>query len=141
MRARHEFNLGNISNLLTLLIGLSIGFIAGMSYQPRSKVLAQAVSPPAPNIQDISPTMSVGSIGTNLLLAHEVDADQVVINGYDVMKLQQAVINYLATRPGAESADFQNIVNSSRATTIHRMKIPTSPPSPAVQAPAPEKKP
>jgi hypothetical protein len=136
MHASRQFSLGNLVNLITLVIGLSIGFVGGMSYQPRSKVEAQAVTPTSPNIQDVSPTMTVGSIGTNLLLAHEVDADQVVINGYDVMKLQQGVINYLSTRPGAEGADFTNIVNSARATTLHRIKLQTATVPPPTVPPA-----
>jgi hypothetical protein len=136
MNRSREFNLGNLVNLITLVIGLSIGFVAGMSYQPHAKVQAQAVSPPTPDYQDVTPNMTIGSIGTNLLMAHEVDTDQLVINGYDVMKLQQGVINYLANRLGAESADFQNIVNSARPSTLHRLKLQAAPGQPPTVPPA-----
>jgi hypothetical protein len=145
MSRSREFSLGNLVNLITLVIGLSIGFVAGMSYQPHANVQAQAVAPPTPNIEEVAPTMTVGSIGTNLMLAHEVDADQLVVNGYDVMKLQQGVINYLASRVGAEGADFQNIVNSARPATVHRIKLQAAPVpasiTPPNSAPKTEKKP
>jgi hypothetical protein len=139
MASLSDRTIGKLATLATLAVGITIGFVCGTLYHPRQEVRAQAVVPPAPNIQDVTPIMTVGSMGTNLILAHEIATDDIVVNGYDLLKLQQGVINYLAARPLAEAADFQNIINASRATTIYRLKSQTPPPvqnQPAV----PEKK-
>jgi hypothetical protein len=117
--------IGSLINLVTLVIGLTVGFLLGNI--SRTDVRAQAVSAPVPQIEDVAPTMTVGSLGTNLALAHEVDADKIVVNGIDLLRFDQNVIEYLSRRPGAESADLQNLVNASRATVIHRITAPKTP--------------
>jgi hypothetical protein len=121
--------IGKLATLATLAVGIAIGFACGTLYHPYQEVRAQAVPPPTPSFTDVTPGITVGSMGTNLLLAHEIAADSLVVNGYDMLKLQQGLINYMASRPLAETADFQNIINSSRATTVYRYKPPTPPPA------------
>ncbi|HEX4309559.1 MAG TPA: hypothetical protein VHZ25_05990 [Acidobacteriaceae bacterium] len=132
--------IGKLATLATLAVGIGIGFVCGTLYHPRQEVRAQAVAPPAPNFKDVTPGITVGSMGTNLLLAHEIAADSLVVNGYDILKLQQGLINYMAARPYAETADFQNIINASRATIVYRYKPPTPPPAQNQPMATPEKK-
>jgi hypothetical protein len=133
-----DSTLGKIVNMGTLFLGLVLGFAAGAFYYPRLNVEAQVVIPPSPQIKEITPGITTGSLGTNLILAHEIAADSVVVNGYDVMRMEQAILNYLATRPTAEAADIQNIVNASRATTIYRLAPPKA--TPPATLPTPGKK-
>ena len=119
---------GKITTLATLVLGIAIGFVIGAIYHPRESVRAQAVEPPVQTFQDVTPVLTVPSVGAQLILAHDISADEVVVNGYNLLKLEQGVINYLASRPLAENADFQNIINASRATTIYRFK-PQAPPT------------
>ena len=127
--------LGKLVSLAILAVGLAIGFAGGVMYRPQ-QVQAQAATP-SPNIQEVSPGVTTGTFGANLILAHEVATDRVIINGYDLMKMQQNILNYLASRPFAEKADIENIIKSSQADTVYRLKQSTPPPS----APAaPEKK-
>jgi hypothetical protein len=129
--------LGKLVTLATLLTGLAIGFVGGIMYHPRQDVHAQSVAP-SPNVQEVSPGVTTNTFAANLILAHEVATDRVIINGYDLMKMENAILTYLATRPLAESADIQNIITKSRADTIYKIKQPTPPPA---NPPVPEKKP
>jgi len=132
MKSSRDFNFGSLINLVTLVIGLGIGFLFG-SLSHRS-VHAQAVNAPTPQTEDVTPAMTLGSVGTNLVLAHEVDADKVVVNGIDLLLFDQNVLKYLSRRPGAESADMENIINGSRATVLHRIAAPKAPiPTPPTQ--------
>jgi hypothetical protein len=106
---------------------MAIGFAGGSLYHPQQQVQAQMVAPVTPNIQDVTPGVTIGSLGSNLILAHEIAADRLTVNGYDVMLLQQNILSYLGNRPLAERADIQNIVNASRASTVYRIKQPQVP--------------
>jgi hypothetical protein len=132
--------IGKLVTLAALAIGIAIGFLGGVAYHPQQEVQAQAINPHAPAVQEVSPGVTTGTFGANLILVHEIDADHLVVNGFDLMQMQQNVLNYLATRPLAERADIENIINASRASTVYRFK--QSPvPAPATTTPAvPEKK-
>jgi hypothetical protein len=127
---------GKLATLATLIIGIAIGFVGGSMYHPPQKVEAQAVQPITPTIQEISPGVTTGTFGANLILVHELATDHLIVNGYDVMLMQQNILNYLATRPLAERADIENIINASRSSVIYKIKEPQPVPPPAV----PEKK-
>lgn len=128
--------IGKVASLATLAVGMTIGFVMGSVYRPQQSVQAQAVIPPTPSVQEVSPGVTTGTFGANLILAHQIATDGLIVNGFDIMKMQSAILEYLATRPLAEQADVQNIVNKSRASTIYRIKQPQQ--APAI--PAPDKK-
>lgn len=113
---------GKLLTLVTLSTGIAIGFVCGAMYHPGQEVRAQAIIPQPPTVQEVSPTMTAGSIGTGLLLAHTVASDQLLVNGYDVLKMQQNMLNYLANQPLAERAAIQNIINASVSPTVYRYK-------------------
>jgi hypothetical protein len=133
--------LGKLASLAILAVGLAVGFAVGVMYHPQQEVQAQSVATPAssPNIQEVSPGVTTGTFGANLILAHEVATDRLIINGFDLMKMESNILNYLASRPLAESADIQNIVNRSQADTVYKLKQATPPPT--APTPSPEKKP
>jgi len=124
--------LGKLVSLAILGVGLTVGFVGGTMYRPHQDVQAQT-APTPPNVQEVSPGVTTGTFGANLILAHEIATDRVIINGYDIMKMQSNILNYLASRPLAETADIQGIVARSQADTVYRLKQPTPPPSPAPQ--------
>jgi hypothetical protein len=126
---------GKLVSLAILAVGLAVGFAGGVMYRPQQEVQAQASGVQSPNVQEVSPGMTTGTLGVNLLLAHEVAADRIIVNGYDLLKMQSNILGYLASRPSAETADIQNIVRRSQADTIYKIKQPAPAPPP------PEKKP
>jgi hypothetical protein len=138
MATINDRTLGKLVSLATLALGLVLGFAGGVMYHPQQQVQAQAVAAPTQNVQEISPGVTTGTFGANLILAHEIATDHLIVNGFDVMLMQQNILNYLASRPSAERADIQNVINASRAPTVYRIKQQTPPP--AVVPPAPEKK-
>jgi hypothetical protein len=121
-------------NLLTLVIGLGIGFMFGTART--EKVFAQVVPPPTQKIEEVSPGLSTGTIAVGLVLSHVAETDTLIANGYDVMKMQEGILNYLGSRPNAERADIQNIVTRSKAETFYKIKEE----KPAAPSPTPSPK-
>lgn len=133
-----ERTLGKLVSLAILIVGIAVGFACGVLYRPQQNVQAQITVPP-PNVQEVSPGVTTGTFGANLILAHEVATDRLIINGYDLMKMQNNILAYLASRPMAETAEVQNIVTRSQADTVYKLKQ-ASPPVPQNNVP-PGKKP
>jgi hypothetical protein len=120
--------------MATLIVGLTFGFLIGAQYLGKQNVQAHANANAIPpqRIEEITPGISTATFAANLVMAHQIEADSLVVNGYDMIKMQENLLNYLATRPMAERADIENIVNRSRAEVFYKIKQPT-PPTPAEQ--------
>jgi hypothetical protein len=116
--------LGSVINLVTLLVGLAMGFVWG-SYKT-SKVYAQGMSGPA--IEEISPGISAGTAAFGTLLAGREAVDQIAVGGLDLMKLHQNTLNLLGSKPLMFSqAEIQAVIDHSHAEKILRMKQPANP--------------
>lgn len=124
---------GILLNLVTLVIGLFFGFILGTATSSRG-VHAQTRS----EIVPITPGVTTGSFGANLLLAHEIQSDSLVVNGYDLFKMDQNIINYLATRVDADRNGLQQAISNAQPPKLYT--IQTTPPPPAQPQPKPEEK-
>lgn len=122
-------------NLLTLLIGIAIGFSlhgnvqeAAHAQATASPTVSQQISPTVTatpqQVEEVAPTITFGSAGTGLLLAHEVAADNVVVRGFDLLKLHENTLNYLSRQFGANQVALQQIIESSRAPKVYRLKAP-----------------
>jgi hypothetical protein len=137
-----KYTAATVINFLTLLVGIAIG----VGLAPRlnklvrvsaAEVQAQVTAPQSgmvpPKVTPVTPMMTGGSIGVYLVLAHQVQADQLVVNGYDVLKLQQGELNLLARFVPAP--DIAAVVNNSRATEIFTVANPkpAAPPAPATK--------
>jgi hypothetical protein len=116
-----------VVNFLTLLIGLVIG----AALRPKLDVIVHAQNlgpPPAEQrIEKITPVATIGSIGTNLLLAHQMQSDSLVVNGYDLLKLDQNLLNYLASHATPDRAALQSVVNDARPASIYTVAHPEQP--------------
>jgi hypothetical protein len=137
--------LASAINLTTLLIGIAIGIMlaphiekpaqAGIAQSqtaapaPATSVPPQAVEPSNSNVEQISPVMTAGSEGIYLILAHHTQTDELVVNGLDMLKLQQGELNLLARIPGVYPWDIQNIVTDARNTHLYQVAAP-KPPAP-----------
>jgi hypothetical protein len=76
------------------------------------------------NVEEITPLISGGSAAFGTLLAGRIAADQIMVKGIDVGKLQENIINLLANKPFvASQAELQAAVNNARVTPL-RMKAP-----------------
>jgi hypothetical protein len=127
MRGRFVL-LGSLMNLMTLLIGLILGFALGIQH---TSVLAQTRQTVTP----ITPGVTTGTFGAGIVLAHEIQADKIVSNGYDLVKMHQNTLNFLLSRYPLEKTALQAIVDDSKSDVLYTIKTATPTPS------QPEKKP
>jgi hypothetical protein len=132
---KNERYIATSLNVFTLLIGISVGLLLRPSLDGVHAQVFQPQQAPVQRIEEIEPVFTAGSGGIGILLSNRVETDSLVVNGYDVMKLNEGLINYLATRPTAERADLENIIKRSKAEVFYKIKQP-APPKPA----APDKK-
>ena len=131
----------SLVNLVTLLIGIGIGVMlaphfekgaraaTGIGQSPPASTLPQSanipVSPLAPSgVEQISPGLTVGSVGVYLLLSHHVQSDELVVNGIDLLKLHEGELGLLSRIPGVSPLELQGIVNSARDTHLYQVARP-----------------
>lgn len=105
---------------------LGIGVIIGICVGPRveRRVMAQTqtpAQPSGPRVITLQSYSTQGAMGANVILAHNLQADIAVVNGYDLIKIDQKMIDYLARLPGADQKSLSEIVSSSRAQEIYQL--------------------
>jgi hypothetical protein len=107
-------------NLAFLVTGMGLkGFLDAR--------VVHAQSQPQPQVEEITPSISAESAGFRTLLAGRFAADQVMIRGVDMGKLQENLINLLATKPlVASRPELQDVIDRAKATPF-RMKAPEPP--------------
>ena len=139
-----RYALTSFANLLILLVGITIGvFLAPHIEKPVLAVSSpQAPAPPAATpapqpvvadgVEQVQPAMQAGTVGFYLLLAHHTQTDELVVNGLDLLKLEQGELNLLSRLPGVYPGQIQGIVDGARADT-HLYQIG----APKVIAPVP----
>ena len=116
---------------------LAVGVIIGVLIAPKLErgVQAQQAAAPAqpngPRIITLQSYSTSGAMGANVLLAHNLQADIAVVNGYDIMKINQQILNYLAQLPSADQRALSAIVANSRAEEIYQLPHQSGPPTPA----------
>lgn len=113
--------LGSVLNSVAVILAFFLGTI----YSGRA-VHAQENTQ---QVEQITPGVTTGTFGAGLILAHQIQSDGLVVNGYDLLKLHQNTLNYLATQIGANQAALQAIIANSKAEKVYTVKVP-SPPSP-----------
>jgi hypothetical protein len=135
-----RYAITTLANMLVLAFGITIGvFLAPhiekrvqASGDPQSTVASSAQSTPqssgGPEL--IQPGMTTGSFGAYLILAHHVQSDELVVNGLDILKLEQGELNLLnQIAPGR----VQSIVDEAKNGT-HLYQVGTPKPTPPVPA-------
>src|SRR5262249_23988156 len=70
----------------------------------------------AGKIEEVHPTMTVGSLASNTVIAHRVAADQIIINGYDMGRLLEGLLNAMGSNPTGSLTreQLQQILAQSR---------------------------
>ena len=68
----------------------------------------------------------MGPLASNILLAHHLQADSAVVNGYDVLKLDLEIINYLAKLPVVDQRALSAIVSNSKTDTLYTLPSQTA---------------
>ena len=117
-------------NFVFLMLGVGIGVIA--TRPPSSVVHAQSKAETGQEFEDISPLISAGNAAFGTLLAGRFAADQITIQGLDLLAFDQNLINLLIAKEFAKHSEIEALINKSRPPKILRMK-PPEPPKPETQ--------
>jgi hypothetical protein len=86
--------------------------------KPLAKVEPQA---PPDNAEYVSPGITTGVAAFYQVLAHQAAFDQVMVQGIDLLKLQENTLNLLRTR-GIPNAELQKVVDDSRVPKPLKIK-------------------
>lgn len=127
-------------NLAILLVGVAIGVLliphieqtasASRPLEPQYAAIPQtpvAPAPASPKITVVTPTMSAGTIGIYLVLSHHIQSDELVVNGIDILKLNQEELNLLSKFVSPQQ--IGDAINRSRATELYQVGNPPATPS------------
>jgi hypothetical protein len=130
-----RYALTSFANLLILLVGITIGVLLA----PHIEQHAQAANTdpqttPAASlstkegIEQVQPSMQAGTVGFYLLLAHHTQTDELVVNGIDLLKLEQGELNLLSRIPGVYPGQIQAIVDDAKKDThLYQVSTPKPP--------------
>jgi hypothetical protein len=107
---------------LLTISGMVIGLLVG------SDPIAKAQDA-APQVEEVRPTITAGSIGSNTVIAHRVAADQLLVAGYDVGKLLEGLLNAMGNSPTGTLSHYelQQIVNNARQDKPLKLVLPEAP--------------
>jgi len=114
-----QYICASVINLAFLGMGMAIGF----RHQSTPVYAATALPMPASEYEEITPIMTVGSAGIGTLLANRVAADQVMINGYDVLKLDEGILQLIQRKTSAANSELQSVVDSAKVARPLRAKV------------------
>jgi len=131
------------ANLAVLLVGITIGVVLAPHIEKHAEAAGvqeqQATPvPPSSGPEQIQPTMTAGSVGAYLLLAHHVQSDELVVNGIDILKLEQGELNLLAKIPGVYPWQVQGIIDDAKKDVHLYQVVSAKPPQPVKQPTTPK---
>jgi hypothetical protein len=140
-----RYALASFLNLLILGVGIAIGFVLAphMEKPVQATIEPQAATsqptPQAtpnsgePKIATVTPQLTTGTVGIYLVLSHHIQSDELVVNGYDMLKLQNEELSLLSRFVPA--LEIQNAVNRSRASELFKIEQPKPAQPPAQTKP------
>ena len=117
-----KYALTTLANLLVLAVGITIGvYLSPHLERPvQASAEPQAATPASPpteaeqKITAIQPSMTTGTVGFFLVLSHHIQSDELVVNGYDILKLQNEELGLLSHF--VPQVEIQNAVNRGKGT-------------------------
>jgi hypothetical protein len=93
--------------------------------KPPAKVDPGA-KPPAcdeSHFECISPGITSGTAAFNQLLAHQIAGDQVMVQGIDILKLQEGTLNLIRSRnPLISLQELQKVVDDAKVSKPLRLR-------------------
>jgi hypothetical protein len=108
-------------NLSFLMAGMWIG---SQLFSGRRSTMVHAQQ----QFEDITPGVSTGTMAVGTFLAGRIATDQLMVQGIDILKLNENLLNLLARKPMvATQLELQGVIDKSRVEKILRMKPPDQP--------------
>jgi hypothetical protein len=137
-------------NLVILLVGIAIGValapriekpVSAHPQMPQSSNTGSASGQKESDVQfeEITPGIAIGSLATSTLLAHRIATDQLMVNGYDILALDEGVINLLKEKGLLKYRELDALIERSKVPHPLRVKMPPQAP-PTQGNPIPEQK-
>jgi hypothetical protein len=128
--------IGALVILVTLLFGILIGILLAPRIEPRVYAQQHPTAPACVNSADtecLTPIMTVGSAGIGKLVGNQIATDQLSVNGYDILKLQNNMITAMV-RGGLITPDAAKaLAEASHPDKYLRYQPPQPPPVPPSQ--------
>jgi hypothetical protein len=124
-----NYTFAALINLVTLLIGIAIGLILAPNVRTVSAQSASCV--PSATVECVTPIMTVGSAGIGKLLSNQISSDQLTVNGYDILKLDNNLFSALVQARVITPAQAQSVVDASHPEKTLRFQPqqPSTPPA------------
>lgn len=97
-------------NLVILLVGIAMGVLLAPHVEtasahpsgPPQATSAQTSPPPSaadnPQYEEITPGVTTGTMAVHTFLAHRIATDELMVNGYDVIALNEGIVNLLKNK-------------------------------------------
>jgi hypothetical protein len=107
--------LNSLVTLLTLLAGIVIGILIG----PRMEQTALAYQSQIPicvnsaTVECVTPVITIDAGAIGKLLSNQIATNQVTVNGYDLLKLQNKLITELLRKQVLTGTEARFIIDSS----------------------------
>jgi hypothetical protein len=124
-----------LANILTLMVGVGLGLLLAPKLE-KGVSAQQMASTTAPNcvssatVECVAPIMTVGSAGIGRLLVNQISADQLTVNGYDVLKLDNNLLSAIVNAHILSPEQAKALVEASLADKQLRYQPPAAPPAP-----------
>jgi hypothetical protein len=130
----------SVLNLVFLLIGMVLGgsIVIAMAYsqivhaqdRPNAK-LDPKPSPSDEGFEDVIPALGLGGpVATNTLIANRIACDNLQVGSYDVLKIENSLLQLLQKKGILTTAEAQIVVTQGRAERPIRIR-PQAPPPPS----------
>jgi hypothetical protein len=121
--------------LVALQTGIIIGLVGAPQIERRVRASTEPQNSPSSNsptpsqseqkLTPVQPSMTTGTVAIYLILSHHVQADQLVVNGYDILKLQNAELQLLSRF--IPPRDIQTAVDGAKSTENFTVATPPQP--------------
>jgi len=129
-------------NLAALLVGIFLGITFAphlehkVSAAPPQLPTVSTQSPapacvPSSTVECVTPIMIISSAGIGTLLTNRIASDQVIVNGYDVLKLENNILNAMVKHKVITPQEAGDIASQSHPDKTLRFQPPQPQPSPA----------
>ena len=144
-----RYVIGSTLTLIAVLLGIVVGLLiapyvekrteayplGAQTNAPAQRPVGQTTvapttapqNPTSPKINPATPQLSAGTIAAFLLLSHHLQSDELVVNGYDILKLQESELELLTTF--VPRAEVQKAVDSARVSEIYQVPPQGAPPA------------
>jgi hypothetical protein len=133
--------IGALVVLVTLLVGILIGVLLAPRIEPSVYAQQKATAPAciaSADTECVTPIMTVGSAGIGKLLSNQITTDQLTVNGYDVLKIQNNMLRALISAGIVSQDAAKAIVEDSHPEKYLKFQpMQPSPPSQPVTPPKP----